>query len=45
MCAAIEEDPANPHCIKIRRDGVTNTLVLDHTTDRQDILFLSAVFA
>ena len=45
MCAAIEEDPANPHCIKFLRDGVTNTLVLDFTTDEQEILILSAVFA
>ena len=44
MYAAIEEDPINPHCIKLLRDGVTNTLVLDHTTDDQEILFLKYVF-
>ena len=44
MYAAIEEDPINPHCIKLLRDGVTNTLVLDHTTEDEEILFLKSVF-
>ena len=44
MYAAIKENPINPHCIKLLRDGVTNTLVLDHTTEDEEILFLKAVF-
>ena len=44
MYAAIEEDPINPHCIKLLRDGVTTTLVLDHTTEDEEILFLKSVF-
>ena len=44
MYAAIKEDPINPHCIKLLRDGVTTTLVLDHTTEDEEILFLKSVF-
>ena len=43
MYAAIEAEPTNPHCIKLLRDGVANTLVLVSTTTDDEILFLRTV--